>query len=165
MRRNKTINFHFYIIHVLGIGLPNLGIGFQVVPSEYKTDYSYSSNDHNSRPPVLEFLRDTGDKATSIIKNVGDKTRWFIKNKIKTKVNAIRNIFPKIPSGYSVPSSSYGSPVVSYENSKPTSSYNSGTPSRDYGSPISGFIQTATQKSVYDSDTVHIILKLNTLKQ
>ena len=124
-----------------------LGINFGVVPSSYKTEYTPTS--YEQKPPVLEFLKDTGDKATWIIKNAGDKTLWFLKNKLNTKVKAIRNILPKIPKGYATPSSSYGVPVVS------NPSYNRDSPSISYGPPSQGsFVPTATVKSNYDSDTV-----------
>ena len=139
-----------------GIGLPNLGVGFQLVPSSYETDYTSSGHDAygDSRPPVLDFIRDTGDKASTLLRNVGDKTRWLM----DTKVKAIRNIFPKVPSGYSVPnsygsssSSSYGVPFVSYGPGKQTPQLNPDPNSTPFGN-----IATATVKSAYDSDTVYV---------
>merc|ERR1712223_1408558 len=85
----------------------DIGIGFQVVPSDHNTNHH---NYGSSGPNVLDLLQDTGDKASSLIRDVGDRTRWILKEKINTKVKAIRNILPKIPSGYSFPSASYGLP-------------------------------------------------------
>ena len=138
-----------------------IGFNFGIVPASYKTEYSYASYGppHESKNP-LEFLKDTGDKATYIIKNAGDQTLWFLKNKINTKVKAIRNILPKLPTGYKVPSSSYGAPVVSYEGSEPNPSYHRESPSTSYDDPNYGsFLQTATLKSTFDSDTVNNTLR------
>ena len=133
--------------------MPNLGVGFQLVPSDgYRTDYTDSySHQHASRPPVLDFIEDTCDKVRSTIQNVGDKTRWFFKNKVQTKLNAVKNILPKIPSsystssGYSSPSASYGVPVRSYEDAEIDTSH---------VSLQNSFIPTATVKSTYGSDEV-----------
>ena len=145
-----------------GIGIPNLGVGFQLVPSEYKTDYSYSDHDASfiSRPPVLDFLEETGDKVRSTFKNVGDKTRWFLKNKVQTKLNAVREILPKIPSGYSPssgyssPSASYGVPVRSYEDTENEKPYYSEALPVSNNNLQSGFIPTATVKSTFNLETV-----------
>ena len=127
-----------------------------MVPAPYNTEYAPSSYEPSKTPHVLEFLKDTGDKATWIIKNAGDKTLWFLKNKINNKVKAIRNILPEIPSGYSVPSYSYGIPVVSYKDSVP----NRDLPSTSHESPnFNTFIPTATLKSTSDPDTVINILQ------
>ena len=139
--------------------MPNLGVGFQLVPSDgYRTDYTDSySHQHASRPPVLDFIEDTGDKVRSTIQNVGDKTRWFFKNKVQTKLNAVKNILPKIPSdystssGYSSPSASYGVPVRSYEDEE-IDTHQSFPASNN--NLQNGFIPTATVKSTYGSDVV-----------
>ena len=131
------------------------------MPSEYRTDYSYSDHDTSyiSRPPVLDFLEDTGDKVKSTLKNVGDKTRWFLKSKVQTKLNAVRSILPKVPSGYSPsgyssPSASYGIPVRSYDDAELNPSYHSETFPASNNNLQNGFIPTATVKSTHDSDTV-----------
>ena len=142
--------------------MPNLGVGFQLVPSDgYRTDYTDSySHHHASRPPVLDFIEDTGDKVRSTIQNVGDKTRWFFKNKVQTKLNAVKNILPEIPSGYSTssgyssPSASYGVPVRSYENVEIDAPHFSESFPASKNNLQNGFIPTATVKSTYNSDVV-----------
>ena len=140
------INNDFYTN--LGIGLPNLGIGFQVVPSDHNTNHH---NYGSSGPNVLDLLQNTGDKASSLIRDVGDRTRWILKEKINTKVKAIRNILPKIPSGYSFPSASYGLPYQYSEIIYPDSS-----PSTPFGNVEPPRIATATVKSTQDSELVYI---------
>ena len=137
------------------------------MPSEYRTDYSYSEHEDygDSRPPVLDFLEDTGDKVRSTLKNVGDKTRWFLKNKVQTKLNAVRSILPKVPSGYSAPSASYGIPVRSYDDAELEPSYHSETFPSSHNNLQNGFIPTATVKSTYDSDTVSMKNNLSRFKQ
>ena len=94
------------------------------------------------------------------MKNVGDKTRWFLKNKVQTKLNAVRSILPKIPngyspsSGYSSPSASYAIPVRSYEDSETEPIYNSETFPPSNNDLHGGFIPTATVKSTQDTNMV-----------
>lgn len=108
----------------------------------------------------MDFLEDTGDKIRSTMKNVGDKTRWFLKNKVQTKLNAVRSILPKIPngyspsSGYSSPSASYGIPVRSYEDSEIEEVYNSEAFPSSNNDLQGGFIPTATVKSTHDNAMV-----------
>ena len=106
----------------------------------------------------MDLLQDTGDKASSLIRDVGDRTRWILKEKINTKVKAIRNILPKIPSGYSFPSASYGLPYQYSEIIYPDSS-----PSTPFGNVEPPRIATATVKSTQDSELVSISYENQTI--
>ena len=66
----------------------------------------------------------------------------------------MRSILPKVPSGYSSPSASYGIPVRSYDDVELNPSYHSETFPASNNNLQNGFIPTATVKSTHDSDTV-----------